>query len=472
MKRWPALFLVASLALGARPAPAHAWETSTHVGMAEQAALAGGLDAWLRALGLRGGLFEPLTIPPADAPELFAALANHSAIDGFVPDLRGQQAALAWLLAGAALADANPTWAANHFYDADRKVGWRAPTGLVDRARAKVEGVAAARAGVAAPDWAASGDNPLGLPGFIDQYDKAIRAATPGERGRHLAGALVAAGAMLHVLGDLGSPSRTRGDSAAFFDPLGDAAFAGDRGSRFERLVAIGWGRLGVPAAADVPARTHFRDFFTGAGTGTTGGLAEWSAHRFFSEHTLPRASEVGRATRTQLPAVIARSLVRPQPTPPRLLSMVVATQPQGTTLRDATGVCLAHYRKDRGVLSWWLDDSCELDQAAAILPVAAGYQAALLRWLGRGQLAVSVVDGAVQVRARGSALGAGELTVLTEDGRGVRAAAGTAKVTTVADGALVGAVQVGAGRSAVAVFRGVDAAGEPIVAVGAVELP
>ena len=459
-------------AAAAAPRPAHAWETSTHVGLTEQAALAADADAWLRQLGFRGGLFEPLVVPPADAPELFAALANHSPVDGFVPDLRGQQTALAWLLAGSAIADATPGWAANHFFDPSTGAGWQRPRGsLVDKLRAAARARAAAPArGVPAPDWIASSANPLGLAGFLDQYEKAVAGATPGERSRAMAGALVAAGAVLHALGDLGSPSHVRADYAAHFDPVSPAA--DDVGSRFERLAAIAWGRLGVPAATAVPRRATARAFFTGAGTSTDAGLADWTAARWFSEHTLPRTVEVGRVNAKALPGVLARSLVRPAPALPSRLSMIVATQPQGTTLRDPAGVCLARYRRDGGQLTWWLDDACELEQAATILPVVAGYEAGLLAWLARGQLALQVAEGKVTVSARGLGLGAGTLTVFREDGRGVRASAGTAAVTSATDGGALGTIAVGGGRFAVALFRGVDDAGEPVVAFGRVELP
>lgn len=468
MNRLRALLAAAALATAA--APAHAWETSTHVGLAEQAALSANLDAWLRALGLRGGLFEPLTIPPADAPELFAALTEHAAIDGYVPDVRGQQSALAWLLAGAALADASPSWAANHFFDPATGAGWSPdPRRWFARVDDRLRGRDARPArGVPAPDWIVSPDNPLGLDGFLDQYDKAVRAATPGERSRHLAGALVAAGAMMHVLGDLGSPSHVRGDEAAHFDDLGH----GERGSRFERLAAIAWGRLGVPAATDVPSRPTWRAYFTGDGTGTRAGLAEWAGRQFFSDHTLPRESEVGRVSGPALSAVLGRSLARPQPAVTNQLSMVVATQHKGATLRDLFGVCLARYRKQRGTLRWWLDDDCRLAQAQAILPVVAGYQAGLLRWLGRGQLATALVDGRVVVKARGAALGAGTLTILAEDGRGVRAPVASVAITTAADGAELGAWPAPAGVAVVTVFRGVDDAGQPVVSVGHVALP
>ena len=46
--------IVGGTLLALSTAPAQAWETSTHVGLAEQAALAADLDAWLRDLGLSG----------------------------------------------------------------------------------------------------------------------------------------------------------------------------------------------------------------------------------------------------------------------------------------------------------------------------------------------------------------------------------------------------------------------------------
>lgn len=473
MKRFVSAALAALIA--AAPATAQAWETQTHLGLTEQAALAADLDAWLRSIGHAGGMFETLTVPPADAPDLFAALANHSPIDGFVPDKRGQQPALSWLLAGAALADATPRWAANHFFDPWRSDGWRAPgRDVVDRTRDALEGASGVPGrGVPAPDWAASAENPLGLPGFLDQYEKAIRSGTPGERSRHMAGALVAAGAVMHVLGDLGSPSHARNDGAAHLARSSEAA--GDAGARFERLAALAWGRLGVPAAAEIPSRPTFRAFFTAPGDDVaTAGLADWTATRFFSEGTLPRGIKLSGLDAKQLAAALQRSLARPAPTLNRKLSRVRATQPQGTTLRDASGVCLARYRDDRGRLSWWMDDDCVLEQAAAILPVAAGYEAALLRWLSRGQLAIAVgADRSVQIAARSLALGAGAVTVLAEDGRGIRTEVARADVATAADGAQLAVAPMPAeARYAVALFRGVDGAGEPVVAVARVELP
>lgn len=470
------------------PTPAQAWETSTHVGLTEQAALATNLDARLRALGWSGGLFEALTVPEADAPALLASLDQHSPIHGYVPDARGRLHALGWLMAGAALADANVAWAANHFFDPATGKGWSSPSmSLADRVRrgggrlARLDcgcmgdtctyvGLDRAPArGVPAPDWVVSRDNPLELTGFLDQYEKAAKARTPGERGRHMAGALVAAGAILHALGDLAVPSRVRSDFAAHDEQIGNDP--SDRGSRFERLAGVAWGRLGVPAAAKVITRPSLRGFFT-SGTAASGelGLAEWTAGQWFSPGTLPRSVDVGAIKREALAASLAASLARPAPSVPRRLNLMAANQERGATLRDRDGVCLARYRVDHGRLSWWLDDECLLEQAAVILPVAAAYEAGLLAFLLRGELAVTAGPGTVAVSAGTVALGAGTVTILAEDGRGLRTTVTTSSIPGgAAAAALVNGTLPPDTRRAVAVFRGVDAAGEPLVAVGAV---
>jgi hypothetical protein len=451
------------------PAPAHAWETTTHVGLAEQAALAARLDARLRTLGLSGGMFESLTVPKEDAPELLAALALHSPIHGYVPDARGRLHALGWLLAGSALADATAAWAANHFFDVASGDGWRAPGQLDDRILSRLRAARAPARGVPAPDWVVSRDNPLYLGGFLDQYEKAIKASTPGERNRHLAGALVAAGAMMHVLGDMAVPSRVRGDEDAHNQLVGNDEL--DRGARFERLATLAWGRLGVPAATRVVHLPTLRSYFTGRGASADAaepGLADWTAARWFSPGTLPRPVDVGVVSREALGPALTASLARPAPAVPRRLNLMAAIQDRGATLRDAAGVCQARYGVDHGRMSWWLDDDCMLEQAAALLPVAASYEAGLLDFLLRGELTLAGEGGAVAVTVGGLALGAGTLTVLTEDGRGVRTAVATEQVAGGASGVALGRAAVPADtRRTLAVFRGVDAAGEPLVAVG-----
>jgi hypothetical protein len=458
-----AALVAATITSVGAPAPVMAWETPTHVGLAEQAAMAANLDARLRELGWSGGLFEPLTIPKADAPELLASLAQHSPINGYTPDARGRQHALGWLLAGSALADATPAWAANHFFDPATGKGWRMSKVLGERVIEKLRAQNAPDTGVPAPDWVVSRDNPLELNGFLDQYEKAVRAATPGERGRHMAGALVAAGAIMHVLGDMAVPSRVRSDFGAHREQVGNDEI--DRGSRFERLTALAWGRLGVPGAERVVKADKLRAFFTGPD-----GLADWAASHWFSPGTLPRPVDVGVLKREALGPALSASLRRAAPAVPRRLNLMAASGDRGATLRDAAGVCQARYRVDHGRLSWWLDDDCLLEQAAAILPVTVSYEAGLLSFLMRGELVLTTDGANVAVAVGATGLGAGTLTILAEDTRGVRTPIASAAVNGGVIGASIGQAAIPAGsRRAVAVFRGVDAAGEPVVAVGAI---
>ncbi|RMH36055.1 MAG: hypothetical protein D6689_22970, partial [Deltaproteobacteria bacterium] len=326
---------------------------------------------------------------------------------------------------------------------------------------------------VAAPDWIDAADNPLGLSGFVAQYRKAVTAATPAERERHLAGALVAAGALLHVLQDMGSPSHVHDDLAAHARRLSDDPL--DLGSRFERIAALAFGRVAVPApAGDVAPPRSVRDLFV---DGRGGGLAEWTAARFWSDGTLPRAIRVRPGQRASaLAAALAAALRAPAPAPSAAeLDLLAAARPGGATWRGAGGVCLARYRIDHRRLTWWIDDDCALEQIAALLPVTARYSAAALDFLFRGALSLAPGRGrAVVVTNAGAALGAGTLTVLWDDARGVRTPLrAPIDVTKAAAGERLALVdELPAGARAVAVlFDGVDANGQPVVAAGWIDL-
>jgi hypothetical protein len=452
--------IAAALALVVFAGSAHAWEAqTTQAGLAEQAALSSRLHKRLVALGFQGGLFEPLTIPPADAKALMDNLKLLSPTHGAVPDARGRQTALAWIAAGASLADVPARHAVNHFYDPATKKGWQSPDrgvfkGVSDRVRESIGRAALPSRGISAVDWITSKDNPFHVGAFMDQYAKAVTAATPGERSRHMAAALVAAGAILHVLGDLGAPSRVRGDEAAHFEPLGGGP--DDLGSRFERIAALAYGRLGVPAPSRVITRQHMHDYFSSK-DGT--GLADIVAKSYFSPNTLPESTRVGGETKPRL--------VRPQPALPSRLNLMAASREDGTTLRANNGTCLARYKVDHGVLSFNLDDECMLEQVAVILPEVAAYETGLLDFLLRGELTIS---GGASITVSGAGLGAGTIDVLVEDDRGVRTSIGSQQVAG-GSNELARLPSPGTGTRIVAVFRGHDAAGEPIVSVGALAL-
>jgi hypothetical protein len=442
--------LASILALVLATQSAGAWEAqTTHAGLAEQAALASRLHRRLVTLGFNGGLFEPLTIPPADARALIEDLHLLSPTHGSVPDARGRQAALSWIAAGAALADVPAAHGANHFYDPATHKGWERPSRFL-------RGLDLPEHGVPAPDWVIDKQNPFNLAGFLDQYAKAVTAATPGERSRAMAGALIAAGAMLHVLGDLGAPSRVRSDFDAHLEPLGGGG--DDIGSRMERIAALAYGRLGVPVPGRTITRTHLRDYFTSA-DGT--GLADVIARSYFSPNTLPQSARVSDTP----PA-----LVRAKPGLPAKLNLMAAGREEGTTLHANDGTCLARYRIDHSIITFSLDDDCMLEQLAVIMPEVAAYETGLLDFLLRGELALALDQGQVAVSAKG--LGAGTVDILVEDERGVRTSIGkTAIPGGTASDQLAKIAMPTYGTRVVAVFAGADAAGEPIVAVGALPL-
>jgi hypothetical protein len=449
MKKHAATALAIALATG----QAHAWEAqTTHAGLAEQAALASRLHKRLITLGFSGGLFEPLTIPPADAPALIHDLKLLSPANGGVPDARGRQTALAWLSAGAQLADLPENMAANHFFDPATGKGLRQGEPSIEDE--VLGGLPRFDHAIAAPDWITDKTNPFNLAAFLEQYARAATAATPGERSRHMAAALIAAGAMMHVLADMGSPARVRDDWKSFLEPLGGGPY--DLGSRFERIAALSYGRLGVPAPSRTVTRTHLRDFFTAK---SADGLADETTNTFFSPNTLPESTRVSGETKP--------TLMRALPALPSRLNLMAASREDGTTLRSADGTCLAHYRVEHDVLRFWIDDDCVLDQLSKILPEVAAFDTGLLDFLLRGELTLQV-GREVVVSAKG--LGAGTVDLLVEDERGVRTPLGSVQ-TSGGSAELARIATPATGVRVVAVFRGSDAAGEPIVAIGALPL-
>ena len=143
----------------------------------------------------------------------------------------------------------------------------------------------------------------------------------------------------------------------------------------------------------------------------------------------------------------------------------MAASRDDGTTLRDANGTCLSRYKVEHGILEFWLDDDCMLEQIANILPEVAAYEAGLLDFLLRGELTIDVGD---QITISGKGLGPGAVEVLVEDERGVRTSLTSVQTT---GEQLASVAAPASGTRIVAIYRGADAAGEPIVAVGAMPL-
>jgi hypothetical protein len=463
--------LAACVLVAAAARPGAAWEAATtHAGLTEQAALASTLHERLRAqFGHDQGLFQLLTIPPQDAAPLFEVLRRLNPTHGYVPDARGRLRALGWLVAGSVVADTPPELGSNHFFDPATGSGLKDPgRGVGKRLVDIFRGGDMARTGVAAPDWLEDARNPMGLPGFRVQYAKAVSARTPGERARHLAGALLAAGAMLHVLEDMGSPSHARNDLEAHMERLGPDA--SDLGSRFERVAALAYGRLGVPppgpAIAGVDLNRPPREFFT-ARDGS--GLADRTTATWFSDGTLPRPINLGSDARAALTSGLKASLRRPSPVPPAFLDLGRAADDAGVELADKRGVCLARYRLDDRRLSWFIDDACALEQVGAILPVVSSYAAALLDALFRGSLSLESESGQVLVRVGPVDLGRGKLSVYWDDARGVRTRLQEVAIERSAAGQVASSMSgvPDTARRVSVLYEGTDSGGRPLQAAG-----
>jgi len=127
------------VAILAASAQANAWEAqTTHAGLAEAAAESSKLHARLVALGFAGGLYEPLTVTPADGKDLLESLSRYAPTGGFTPDQRGRQFAVGWLVAGTVLADSSPSWSVNHFFDPTTGKGAELEQGFVEHLRSRL----------------------------------------------------------------------------------------------------------------------------------------------------------------------------------------------------------------------------------------------------------------------------------------------------------------------------------------------
>src|SRR5699024_6527346 len=94
---------------------------------------------------------------------LYKKLGNVEPASGVVPDRRGRQSALAWLVAGSVVEGIPGDRDRNHFYDPVRKKGLSGGgASLFGRMRGEGE----VPSGMPAPDWIVSKDNDMGLARF------------------------------------------------------------------------------------------------------------------------------------------------------------------------------------------------------------------------------------------------------------------------------------------------------------------
>jgi hypothetical protein len=488
MRRRQGRALVATVAAAASLAalPAHAYDpATTHAGLTEQAVLASDLHLVLaRRMSRPLGLFEPIVmrrtdLDPTEARFLGGRLDALDPAGGYRPGADGAAPALAWVVAGAVVAETPAERGKNLFFDPSRGNGLTAGGGVFQLGhglrtlfseggglRGFATGTSFNLTGRPSPEWLLSADNDVGLNAFYDQMEAAGAGELPAARGTALARALLALGGTLAVLEDAGDPAHVRNDfRAAYLDDGGASVF--DRGSRFDRYVAETFGQAGIPRAATPVERPSVLAYLTAA---DRQGLADRTQRRFFSDGTLPDSvvvdrettgAEVMRDARTSLPYGL--------PAVPHLdlaamgdVHYAYAPAEPGAPAAAPKRRLLAYLRVP-GRVRFFLDGAVYHDSARALLPEIGGYAAGLVNHLFRADIHLEVAAGTVAISVTGARgeVRSGAVRVYADDDAGKRRAIGA-----VAASATPASLTIPAGtRRIAAVLRGTDDAGE-LVAV------
>jgi hypothetical protein len=469
-------------------APARAWDpATTQAGLTERALLASSFHRVLaRRLGLALGALEPLQLHSRvmPVPQRRALWNRLGALDpegGYRPSNEGIATALAWVTAGAVLAETPPERGRNHFYDPRDGQGLDDAKGMsgvghalrlaLDRGgsvRGLATGTVFDLTGQPSLRWVHAPDNDQGLLTFHEHLAAAVSAPEPYERESALARALMALGGILAALEDVGEPAHVRNDfRAAFLQKVGPSGW--DRASRFERYVADRHGRLGVPAPKQVVRRPTLEAFFS-ARDGA--GLADRTQARFFSDGTVPEPVIIDANTTPKQVVLAARAtLAYQRPTVSRLnLAEVGARKYVLVEGRRALA-----YERVPGRVRFFLDEAVYADAARALLPEVAGYAAGLTDHLLRGGFTFAAEGRRVRVTLEGvQGKAEGTLALFAEDGAGRRrplAVDGTGGARSY-DAGEVATVEVPEGtRRLAAVLKGKDGAGA-LVAVGEASVP
>jgi hypothetical protein len=479
-----ALFSFLAAALIAPPAKAYDPAT-THAGLTEQAVLASELHRVLaHRLSRPLGLFEPIVLNRSDLDPTTARVLGGrlDALDpsgGYRPGADGAAPALAWVVAGAVIAETPAERGQNLFFDPSRGNGLAQAGGTFQVGhdlrmlfaeggglRGAATGTTFNLTGRPSPEWLQAPENDVGLKAFYDGLEAATSAERPGPRGTALARALLALGGTLAVLEDAGDPAHVRNDFRAAYLGTGGASLF-DRGSPFERYVADAFGQTGVPAAAAPVSRPTVMAFITAA---DRQGLADRTQRRFFSDGTLPEPVVVDHETTGAEVMKDAReSLPYGLPRLPHLDLVGLGDVHYAYAPAEEGGGLAAHkrrlvaYLRVPGRVKFFLDRAVYHDSARALLPEIGAYAAGLVDHLFRADIHLDIKDGVVAVSvtgARGS-IHRGEVRIYAEDAAGRRSPIGSLPAATTASTLTIPA----RARRIAAVLRGEDDAGE-LVAV------
>jgi len=454
-----------------------AYEASTHAGLTQRAVLASGIDATLRGWGVAGGLHAQLRLPldrmsRDEAFRLRERLARVDPAWGGAADARGAQRVLGWLVAGSVLEEAPAGRGRHHFLDPRDGSGLEQPRAGIEWllsaiAGADGEGTLAgaflgtnlATLGEPADRWVSSPDNEWGVPAFHRHLRDAVLAPDPEKRQGALSRALLALGAVLHVLQDMASPSHVHNDlyQGHLAHP---AASAFDRSSRYERFVALSYGQLVPPPGAE-PALAQTRAYYRNLAASTQLG--------FPSPGSLP---DPVRLTRGMSEAQ-AQDRIREQSPLALPLSGLDFRREFGYLGGPAIRHVVAYRIDGPGWLRFTLDERCFQDHAQALLPRAGGASVALLRHLVRGGPPLRVEGGpdgrTVHVERSDLGVKGGEVVLFWENAAGGRSELARRAAR---DAGSTEPIAVPAAATRVgALLDGLDARGERRVAARVVDL-
>ncbi len=462
--RWVALCVALSGLAVVGPAWAYDPAT-THAGLTQRGMEASRLHQVLtRKLGRALGALESLRLRPADIAPLQSRLGALDPAGGYRPAPDGSNTAGNWVVAGAVLANTPPELGRNLFLDPISGRGLHDNPGLSGMAHATellfsggttVRGLATGTAfdleGKPSVKWIWAPENDLGVPAFLNAWERSVTEADPVAREAALVRGLLALGGLTAVLEAAGDPAFVRND-------FREALLGG--GSSYEAYVAERYGRVAVPPAGLPVTRPDIDSFFA-AGDGL--GLANRTQRRFFSAGTLPADTAVYRDPEAVLRDV-RESLAFPSPA----IAGLVLTPASRTRYLTFEGRRTIAYKVSKGELLFFLDRAVYADSAAWLLPQIGAYVAGFIDHLLRAGLDIKVEQGAASLALTGVAEG-GPLQVFAENADGVRTE--IPGVLPLVPGATV-KVQIPAGaRKLAAVVRGQDRAG-PFVAAAEVSLP
>ena len=480
-----AVSLLSGAALLALAPGARAYDPgTTHAGLTERAVLASALHHVLaHQLSRPLGLFEPVVLRRGDLDTNEARLLGGrlDALDpsgGYRPGPDGAAPALAWVVAGAVVAETPAERGRNLFYDPARGSGLAQGGGAFQLghdirmlfvegggARGAATGTTFNLTGPPSTEWLVARDNDVGLQAFYTALEAAVAGEAPGPRGTALARALLALGGTLAVLEDAGDPAHVRNDfRGAYLSTNGTSPF--DRGSAFERYVAETFGQSGVPAPATPVHRPTVMAYITAA---DAQGLADRTQRRFFSDGTLPENVVVDRDTTAAEVMHDARdSLPYALPALPHLDLAAIGDTRYAYAPREPGAAAqprrrLIGYLRLPGRVRFFLDRAVYQDTARALLPEIGAYAAGLIDHLFRAKIQLELAAGAVAVTVTGAQgnVRRGEVRLYAEDAAGHRRPFATAPAA-----ATPTRLTVPAGtRRIAAVLRGEDDAGD-LVAV------